>query len=77
MFDFSSALVSLQASVAKSQIKCKWDYFLNGKEKGDVLCQLVSESPVATVVRHHELLQLVQIFSPLVCVKQLQQKTCT
>lgn len=40
-------------------------------QEGDSLCQLVSESPVAAVVRHHELLQLVQILSPLVCVQQL------
>lgn len=49
-------------------------FILTVGRKDDILCQLVSKSPVATVVRHHELLQLVQIFSPLVCVQQLQQQ---
>lgn len=43
--------------------------------RGDALCQLVSESPVAAVVGHHELLQLVQILSPLVCVEKLKEET--
>lgn len=42
--------------------------------KVNVLCQLISESPVATVVCDHELLQLVQILSPFVCMQQLQQE---
>lgn len=44
------------------------------EEKEHVLCQLISEPPVAAVVCHHELLQLVQILSPFVRVQQLQRQ---
>lgn len=39
-----------------------------------LLCQLVAEPPVSAVVRHHELLQLVEILPPLVCVEQLHKQ---
>lgn len=58
-------------------VKMPHNYFqivvVTGRGKWDVLCQLVSEPPVATVVCHHELLQLVQILPPLVCMQQLEQ----
>lgn len=48
----------------------------DGEKIRDVLCQLISESPVPAVVRHHELLQLVQILPPFVCMQELQQDAC-
>lgn len=64
----------IKAQTGRRFVKIYMSLFPTGRERGDALCQLVSESPVAAVVRHHELLQLVQVFSPLVRVQQLQQQ---